>query len=121
MTRTASPLVIIERVLVIAAVLVGWVVSLGQFGTDGWANGGGTGWLLFLSVVASAGGGVALLGRRAGRHGWTALGLFAAALSPTVFAYPMNLGLFVLAVIEVLLLLSRSHRPTELLRGDKSG
>jgi hypothetical protein len=105
----------IEAVVAIGTVLLGWIVFADQLRTDGWISGGGTAWLLATVTVASAGATVAISARRAGRHAWTAVGLAAVAVSPTVFLFVLNLMVVALAATELVLAVRhRQHEPTPL-------
>ena len=99
-----------EAILVSVTVAVGWVVVVPQLRNDGWISGGGTAWLLTMALIASAGALVAVMSRRAGRHGWVALGLFAVAVSPTVFAYILNALVIALTVTELVLATRQLNR-----------
>lgn len=106
MSRDGS-LYLAERVLAAAAVVVGWAVALDQLIRDGWGAGGGTGWLVLFALIASAGLVVLLITAR-DAHGMRALALAAVAVSPTVFAYVLNVVVVALALIE-LAFLARDH------------
>lgn len=82
-------------------VAVGWAVAVGQLADVGWLSGGGSSWLLVLATVATLG--AILLTWSASRRshliaafGWTLI-----AMSPTVFAYPLNLLAVVLGAVEL--------------------
>jgi len=111
MRLRGSRLAQLEAVVALATVAVGWLVFADQLSNDGWSAGGGTGVLLAAAVVATAGAAIAVMARRVGRHAWTAIGLALVVLSPTVFAYVLNLGVIVLAVYEVLIAVR--HRGSE--------
>jgi hypothetical protein len=115
MTRSTSTLIKIERVTVAVTLLVGWMVSGGQLLRDGWIAGGGTAWLLVLSAVATLAGAAAFVAQRTEGHAWTAVGLVVVAVSPSVFAYPLNVALLVFASIEVGLAIT-NRRPARLLQ-----
>jgi hypothetical protein len=112
MTRSDSTVIKIERVTVAVTVLFGWLVSAGQLLRDGWTAGGGTAWLLAMSAIATLAAWMMFAAQRAGRHGWTAVGLAAVAVSPTVFAYILNVAILVLALVEIgLAVANRRHAP----------
>jgi hypothetical protein len=65
------------------------------------ATNDGTLILAAAATVATASGAVGVLASSRGRHGLAGLGLLVAAVAaPTVFAYPVNVVLLVLAVAE---------------------
>jgi hypothetical protein len=65
-----------------------------------WTN-DGTLILAAAATVATASGAVGVMASSRGRHGLAGLGLLVAAVAaPTVFAYPVNVVLLVLAVAE---------------------
>jgi hypothetical protein len=95
--------------------LLGWLVFAHQLASDGWLNGGGTAWLLALAAVATVGALVSIAALTSGRPGWASLGLTITAASPTVFAYPLNLLLLILAIIEAALAISTGRRSRSVL------
>jgi hypothetical protein len=95
---------LVERILAATTVAVGVVFAADQFDRDGWVSGGGTGWLISLSVVATVGVITVFTARQQTARGMRAMGLVAVALSPTVFAYVLNALVLTLAVIEIALL-----------------
>jgi hypothetical protein len=103
----------VEALVALTTVAAGWLVFADQLRSDGWIAGGGTGWLLAAAVLATSGAAIAVTARRSGHHAWTATGLALVALSPTVFAYVLNLAVIVLAVYEVLIAVRHhSSEPT---------
>ena len=88
--------------LVGATVLVGWAVGLEQLLDEGWIAGGGTGWLLGAALLATiAAAAVAWLDRR-GRPGTAGVCLLVVAvISPTVFAYPLNVAVIIVALVVI--------------------
>lgn len=89
-------------------ILLGWFVGLRQLATDGWINGGGTGWLLFLALVASLAGGGAFWLQGRDHEEAAAVTFLVVAVSPTVFAYPLNLVIVVAAFVRFFR--ARHHR-----------
>jgi hypothetical protein len=68
----------------------------------GWTN-DGTLILAAAATLATASGAVGVMASSRGRHGLGGLGLLVAAVAaPTVFAYPVNVVLLVLAVAELI-------------------
>jgi hypothetical protein len=102
MRRSSSPLTYIASVLAVGVVLLGWTVCIDQLATDGWTSGGGMAWLLALAALATIGAVTVTRALLAGRHGWAAIGLVFTAASPTVFLYPLNVLLLILAIIEAI-------------------
>ncbi|MDX6256509.1 MAG: hypothetical protein QOJ11_2843 [Frankiales bacterium] len=89
-----------ELALAALTVLVGWADVVGQL-RSGSGRGDGDGWLLGFAVVATLGLTVLLVAQRHGRHLYAALALVLVAVSPTVFAYPLNLAILALVVVEL--------------------
>src|SRR4051812_16850634 len=83
-----------------AVAAVGWAVFADQLANDGWTSGGGTAWLGVFACVASVGVYVVVVALAAGRHLIAALGLLFVAASPTVFAYPLNIIVLLMAAGE---------------------
>jgi hypothetical protein len=94
-------------------VLIGWVVLTRQWATDD-VSGGGSVWLTLFAVAATVGAVVVFGARDVDQHGLRAVGLAAAAVSPTVFAYPLNVLVGVLAVVELVAAVSGKRRTHEL-------
>ena len=88
--------------LVGATVLVGWAAGLQQLLDEGWIAGGGTGWLLVAAILASsAAAAAAWLYRRAHPRAAGVCLLVVAVSSPTVFAYPLNVAVIVVALVVI--------------------
>jgi hypothetical protein len=98
----------VAAVVVLLTLGCGWQTTAGQL-ADGSGTAGGTAWLVALSAVATLGGLALLVGRRQRRHLVAAVALVLVALSPTGFAYPLNLAVLALAVAQLALL--RRARP----------
>lgn len=118
MASTAARLA--RMIVVGVTVIVGWFIVLSQAAGDGWVN-GGTIVLLTCAVIATAGAVLAYRSLLAERHGWAALGLALVTVSPTVFAYPLNLIVLILAMAELTIAIrlkrrnaTRADRPTTL-------
>lgn len=106
-------LVSADRLAAAAVVLIGWVVVTHQWATDD-VSGGGSVWLTLFAVAATVGAVVVFGARDVDQHGLRAVGLAAAAVSPTVFAYPLNVLVGVLAVVELVAAVSGKKRTHEL-------
>jgi hypothetical protein len=98
----------VPAVVVLLTLACGWRTSVGQL-VDGSGTASGTAWLLAMSAAATLGGLALLVAHRRCRRLITATALVLVALSPTVFAYPLNLAVLALAVAE--LALPRQARP----------
>jgi hypothetical protein len=88
----------VEQTATIFTVSVGWIFVLHQ-AWHGDNPGNGTVWLAGFAMVATVGAAVTLIARR-NQHALRTLGLLVAVLSPTVFAYPLNIGLALAACAE---------------------
>jgi hypothetical protein len=109
MSRRRTQLQTVELALAALTVLVGWGAVVGQLRTAG-SPADGTAWLVAFAAVATLG-----LAGLAGaqRHGWhvqAALALVLVALSPTVFAYPLNLLIVGLVIVELVASSARRAR-----------
>lgn len=100
MRRSRSGLSLAVIVLAGVVALLGLAAAVYQLASDGWIRGGGTGWMLAGAGAAIVGALAAAVGLRTGRHGLAALGLAVTAVSPTVFAYPLNALLLVASAVE---------------------
>jgi hypothetical protein len=100
MSRRRSRLQTVELALAALTVLVGWGAVVGQLRTAG-SPADGTAWLVGFAVVATLGLAGLLVAQRNGRHAHAALALVLVALSPTVFAYPLNLLIVGLVIVEL--------------------
>jgi hypothetical protein len=118
MTRSDAAVFSIERAVAVVTVLVGWLVVLSQLLGDGPSTHTGTAWLLVLAAIATGGCSYFLIAQRAGQHGRIALGLMLAALSPTVFAYPLNAVLLVFAVLETSRLIAAKRHDSRVLQNN---
>jgi hypothetical protein len=114
MARSRFTLVAAERFAVAATVLVGWFTVVDQAIHDGFPSGGGTLWLALFAAGATGGAAILFASRHPHQHGLRALGLALTALSPTVFAYILNIALVVLAVIELALTVAAKRRPRQM-------
>jgi cytochrome bd-type quinol oxidase subunit 2 len=90
--------VIAEQTAAIITVTVGWIVVFDQARHND-NSGNGTAWLLGFALVATAGAAVTLMARQRQRA-LRGLGLLIAVASPTVFAYPLNIALALIACAE---------------------
>lgn len=106
------PLYPAERVVGTITVAVGWAVAVQQLVRDGWIEGGGTAWLFAGAAVGTLGLLVVFAAGKPDARGFRALGLVLAAVSPTVFAYPLNALLLVAAVIELAVAVRARHLRT---------
>jgi hypothetical protein len=80
---------------------LGWWAVVFTADRRGWTN-DGTLILAAAATVATASGVAGVTASSRGRHGLAGLGLLVAAVAaPTVFAYPVNVVLLILAVIEL--------------------
>src|SRR5438067_1286333 len=86
--------------MVAATIAVGWVAASTQLTGSGWISGGGTLVLLVLAVASSAGGSFGIYSAFRGRAAPAAVGFLVAAASPTVFAYPLNAAVVLIAAGE---------------------
>lgn len=100
--KSKKALVMAAYLLVGATVLVGWVAALQQLLDEGWIAGGGTGWLLGAALLATtAAAAAAWLDRRDHHRAAGVCLLVVATSSPTVFAYPLNVAVIILAIFVV--------------------
>ena len=114
MAQSRFTLVLAERFAVAATVLVGWFVVVDQLVHDGFTSGSGTLWLAAFATAATAGALTLFAASHAHQHGLRALGLAITALSPTVFAYILNIAVLGLAVTELALTLASKRRSRQL-------
>lgn len=110
MKQTRSSLVYVSSAIALSGTALGWAIFIGQLATDDWVSGGGTAWMLVLAALATVGVVTAIPALWSGRHGWAAVGLAITAVSPTVFAYPLNVLLLILAVVEATHAISATRR-----------
>lgn len=104
----------VEISLSMTTALLGWNAFIDEARFHEWAIKGGTGWLLALAIAGSCGAVLVAVAARADVHVLTAFALCLTALSPTVFAYPLNVVLVLLAISEVVLAMRRGrHRRFE--------
>lgn len=88
--------------LVGGTVLVGWAAGLKQLLDEGWIAGGGTGWLLGAALLATIAAAAAAWLNRRGRPRTAGVCLLAVAvISPTVFAYPLNVAVIIVALVVI--------------------
>ena len=91
-----------DAIVVAVTLSLGWWAVVFTADRRGATN-DGTLILAAAATLATASGAVGVLASSRGRHGLAALGLLVAAVAaPTVFAYPVNLVLLVLAVAELI-------------------
>jgi hypothetical protein len=101
----------VEIAVSVATALLGWNAFIDQARFYQWTITGGTGWLLALAIAGSCGAVLVAALARTNLHILTAFALCLTALSPTVFAYPLNVVLLLLALSEVVLAVRRGrHR-----------
>jgi hypothetical protein len=93
----------VEISLSVITVLLGWNAFIDQARFYEWNITGGTGWLLALAIAGSCGAVLVAAVARTNLHLLTAFALCLTALSPAVFAYPLNVVLLLLAISEVVL------------------
>jgi hypothetical protein len=98
MTSQIAGLAIAVRLLVAATVLMGWVVAIQQLLEDGWIAGGGTASMLVFALLATFGAAGAARLHQRGHSTASGVGLLVVAASPTVFAYPLNVAVIVVAL-----------------------
>ena len=91
-------LAVAVRLLVAATVLTGWVVAIQQLLEDGWIAGGGTASLLVFALLATFGAAGAAWLHQRGHLTASGACLLVVAASPTVFAYPLNVAVIVVAL-----------------------
>ena len=105
-------LVTVDRVAAAAVVLVGWVVVAHQWATED-VSGGGSVWLTLFAAAATVGAVVVFSAWDVDQHGLRAFGLVVAAVSPTLFAYPVNVMVGALAGLELVVAVSGKRRMRE--------
>lgn len=94
--------VMVAYLLVGGTVLVGWAAGLKQLLDEGWIAGGGTGWLLGAALLATiAAAAAAWLHRRGSPRAAGVCLLVVAVSSPTVFAYPLNVAVIIVALVVI--------------------
>src|SRR5258708_24218260 len=113
MSRIYFTLVATERFGGGATVLVGWLAVVDQLIHDGFTSGGGTLWLAAFGTAATAGASTLFAASHTHQHGLRALGLAITALSPTVFAYILNIAVLGLAITELALMVASTRRPRQ--------
>ena len=96
-SQIAGPAIAV-RLLVAATVLMGWVVAIQQLLEDGWIAGGGTASLLVFALLATSGAAGAARLHQRGHVTASGVCLLVVAASPTVFAYPLNVAVVVVAL-----------------------
>jgi hypothetical protein len=90
----------VEWLSVGISIAIGWDTSLREL-ANGSGVQSGTMWLLALSFIATVGGVLLFAAHRRSQRLLAGLALVLVAVSPTVFAYPINILVVALAVAEL--------------------
>src|SRR4029078_2834983 len=96
-SQTPGPAIAV-RLLVAVTVLMGWVVAIQQLLEDGGTAGGGTASLLVFALLATFGAAGAARLHQRGHVTASGICLLVVVASPTVFAYPLNVAVVVVAL-----------------------